>query len=79
LAISLILTFLCHLQNLVGFVLIPLTALGALLGGAGLIILALVVAVRRQPRMATSLLSAALLPLLLWKPIDWTASAMHWA
>src|SRR5258707_6620129 len=46
LAISLILTFLCHLQNLVGFVLIPLTALGALLGGAGLIILALVVAVR---------------------------------
>ena len=79
LAISLILTFLCHLQNLVGFVLIRLTALGTLLGGAGLIVLALVVAMRRQPRMAASLLSAALLPLLLRKPIYWTAYTMHLA
>jgi hypothetical protein len=77
LAISLIVTFLGGLPGIVGFFLGPLGALGALLVGAGLIIMALVVAVRRRPRMATSLLSAALLPLLLWKPIDWTAYTMH--
>lgn len=79
LAISLIVTFLGGLPGIVGFFLGPLAALGALLVEAGLIIMALVVAVRRRPRMATSLLSAALLPLLLWKPIDWTAYTMHLA
>jgi len=78
-AIWLIVTFLRGLQNMLGFFLIPLAALGALLVGAGLIIAALVVALRRRPRMATSLLSAALLPLLLWRPIDWTAHTMHLA
>jgi hypothetical protein len=68
-----------RLQNIMGFFLGPLTALGALLVGAGLIITALVIALRRRPRMAASLLGAALLPLLLWRPIDWTAYSMHLA
>ena len=75
----LIVAFLGGLQNIMGFFLGPLAALGAMLVGAGLIITALVIALRRRPRMAASLLGAALLPLLLWRPIDWTAYSMHLA
>ena len=42
-------------------------------------IMAFVVAVRRRFRMAVSILIAVLLPVLLWKPITWTADCMHLA
>jgi hypothetical protein len=51
LAIALLVAILCGLPGIVSFVLIPLTVLGAPLVGAGLTVIALVVAVRRRPRM----------------------------
>ena len=41
--------------------------------------IALVVAARRRPRTAVSILVAVLLPVLLWKPITWTADYVHLA
>jgi hypothetical protein len=79
LAIALIVVILCGLPGIVSFVLIPLTVLGAPLVGAGLTVVALVVALRRRPRMAVSILIAVLLPALLWKPITWAADYAHLA
>jgi hypothetical protein len=79
LAIALIVVILCGLPGVVSFVLIPMTALGAPLVGAGLTVIALVVALRRRPRMAVSILIAVLLPALLWKPITWAADYVHLA
>lgn len=79
LAIALIVAIVCSLPGIVSFVLIPLTVLGAPLVGAGLILMALVVAVRRRRRMAVSILIAVLLPVLLWRPITWTVDYMHLA
>src|SRR5580658_4246516 len=64
LAISLIVAILCGLPAIVSFLLIPLTVLGAPLVGACLIVMGLVVAVRRRPRTAVSILIAVLLPVL---------------
>jgi len=79
LAIALIVVILCGLPGLVSFVLIPVTVLGAPLVGAGLTVTALVIALRRRPRMAVSILIAVLLPVLLWKPISWAADYVHLA
>jgi hypothetical protein len=79
LAIALTVAILSGLPGIVSFVLIPLTVLGAPLVGVGLIVIALVVAVRRRPRMAVSMLIAVLLPVLLWKPCTWAADYVHLA
>jgi hypothetical protein len=78
-AIALLVAILCSLPGMVSFLLIPLTVLGAPLVGAGLLVMALVVAERRRPRMAVSILVATLLPLLLWKPITRAADYIHLA
>ena len=77
--VALVVAILCGLPGTVSFVLIPLVVLGAPLVGAGLVVVALVLAVRRRPRMACSILIAALLPVFLWKPVTWTADCMHLA
>jgi hypothetical protein len=77
LAIALVVAVFCSLPGMLSFVLIPLTVLGAPLVGAGLVIAAAIIAVRRRPRMAISILIAVLLPPLLWKPITWTADVIH--
>jgi hypothetical protein len=78
-AIALVVAILCSLPGVVSFFLIPLTVLGGPLVGARLLIIALVVAVRRRPRTAVSILIAVLLPVLLWQPITWTADCAHLA
>jgi hypothetical protein len=77
LVIALVVAVFCSLPGMLSFVLIPLTVLGAPLVGAGLVVAAAVIAVRRRPRMAISILIAVLLPPLLWKPITWTADVIH--
>jgi hypothetical protein len=79
LAIAVVLAFFTSLPGIVSFLLIPFTVLGVPLFGAGLIIMAVASAVRRRPRMATSLLVAVLLPVLLWTPIWWAADCLHLA
>lgn len=79
LLIALIVATLCGLPGVVSFILVPLTVLGAPLVAAGLLVIALVIALRRRPRMAASILIATLLPVLLWKPIAWTADCVHLA
>lgn len=79
LAIALVVAVLCSLPGVVSFLLIPLTVLGAPLVGMSLLVIALVVAARRRPRTAVSILVAVLLPVLLWKPVTWTADCMHLA
>lgn len=76
---ALLVAVLCGLPGVVSFILIPLMVLGTPLVGAGLIVMALVVAVRRRLRMAASIMIAVLLPVVLWKPIIWTAQCMHLA
>ena len=79
LAIALVLAFFTRLPGMVSFFLIPFAVLGAPLFGAGLLIMAVASAVRRRPRIAVSLLAAALLPVLLCTPIRWSADCIHLA
>lgn len=76
---ALVAALLCGLPGLVSFVLIPLSALGGLVSAVTLVIAAIVFAARRRPRKAGSVLVAALLPVILWQPITWTADYLHLA
>ena len=79
LAASLAVALWCTLPGPVSALLVPLTAYGAQPLGAGLLVVAFVVAVTRRRRMAVSILVAVVLPALLWKPILWTADCLHLA
>ena len=77
LSISLVVAVLCGIPGDFSFVLILLAAFGAPVAGVVLVILAAVLVVRRRPRMATSILVAAVLPALLWQPILWASDYVH--
>lgn len=78
-AIALIVALLTGIPGLESFLIALTVVLGAPLVAAGLIVIALVAAVRRRRRIAVSFLAAVLIPVLLWKPIVWTADCMHLA
>ena len=77
LTIVTVLTILCQLPGSVSFVLIPLSVLGY--GVAAIVILALAVycVIRKRPRRGASVLLILILPVLLWRPINWGADFVH--
>lgn len=72
-----VLTILCKLPGSVSFVLIPLSVLGY--GVAAIVIVALAVycVIRKRPRRGASVLLILILPVLLWRPINWGADFVH--
>ncbi len=73
------LAVLCSLPGLISFMLIPLSVLGVLVVAVTLVVAAVVIAARGRPRRATSVLLGLLLPMLLSRPITWTADCLHLA
>lgn len=70
---------LCRLPGLLGVLLIPIWVLGVPTAGILLAALAIIVAARRRPRTAASIMTAALLPALLLRPVNWAADYAHLA
>jgi hypothetical protein len=72
-----VLTILCQLPGSVSFVLIPLSVLGY--GVAAIVILALAVycVIRKRPRRGASILLILILPVFMWRPINWGADCVH--
>jgi hypothetical protein len=71
------LALLSGLPGEVSFFLIPLMVLGLLVAVVALPIATGLLFNRGMPRKATSVLAAALLAIVLWKPICWTADCVH--
>jgi hypothetical protein len=71
------LALLSGLPGVVSFFLIPLMVLGWPVAVVALAIAAGLLFVRGRPRKAASLLAAALLVIVYWKPICWTADCVH--
>ncbi|HZK99674.1 MAG TPA: hypothetical protein VFC47_07215 [Caulobacteraceae bacterium] len=71
------LALLCGLPGLVSFILIPTSLLGYLVATIALVVTAAVLAVKKLPRKATSVLLALGTPILLWGPINWAAQCIH--
>jgi hypothetical protein len=71
------LTLICDLPGWASLLLIPLSLLGY--GCAATIILAIAVYcfVKQRPRRGGSVLLVLLLPLLLWRPINWAVDVVH--
>lgn len=72
-----VLVLLSGLPGVVSFFLIPLMVLGWPVAVVALAIWAALLLVRGRPRKAASLVAAALLTFMLWKPICWTADCVH--
>jgi hypothetical protein len=65
------------LPGLVSFLLIPLSLLGYLVATLALLATSVVLAAKKLPRKAASVLLALATPILLWVPINWTADCVH--
>lgn len=72
-----VLALLTGLPGVVSFFLIPLMVLGWPVAVIALAVWAGLLLVRGRPRRAASLVAAALLAVVLWKPICWAADCVH--
>lgn len=61
----------------VNLIVISASMLALLLGAAALIVLAAVFAAKSCPRKVLSVLLALVTPVVLWRPIGWTADCIH--
>lgn len=68
---------LCGIPGWLSLLLIPILVLGGLPLIGGLLFWGAILAVRRQRRRAVSVVAAAILPVLLWGPINWMAGVAH--
>ncbi len=77
LTIVAVLTTLCHLPGSVSFVLIPLSMFGY--GVAAIVVLAITTycAIKKRLRTGGSIFLVLLIPILLWRPINWAADFVH--
>ncbi len=77
LIVAAVLQLACELPGLVSFLLIPLSLLGY--GAASLLIvtIALFYFIKKRPRRGASVLFAFLLPVLLWRPMNWAVDVVH--
>lgn len=71
------LQFLCQLPGLVSFVLIPISFIIYRIALFAIVAIAVYMFVKKGPRMGASVLLAALLPVLLWRPINWAVDVAH--
>ncbi len=72
-----VVTTLCHLPGWISLLLIPLSLVGYFLFAITALAIGCYRFVRRKPRYGASALLVLLLPLALWRSIDWTADLIH--
>jgi hypothetical protein len=71
------LVVLCQLPGLISFFLVPLLFLGYRIAFLVIGAIAVYCVIKKRPRRAVSVLFVVLLPLLLWRPVDWAADVIH--
>ena len=79
LLIVLVLGLICRLPGPVSFLLIPVTALGYLIAASLALATALYCVIKDRPRRGTSVLFVLVLPVLLWRPLNWVDDVAHLA
>ena len=67
----------CQLPGLASFLLIPLSLLGYGITMLAILAMALYCVIKKRPRRGASVLLVLLLPVLLWRPIEWAADNVH--
>jgi hypothetical protein len=72
-----VLTILWQLPGSVSFVLIPLSVLGYAVAAIVILAIAAYCVIRKRPRRGGSVLLILILPVLLWRPINWAADFVH--
>ncbi|WP_162601779.1 hypothetical protein [Occallatibacter savannae] len=68
---------LCQLPGLISLVLVPLLFLGYRISFLVIGAIAVYCAIKKRPRRAISVLFVVLLPVLLWRPVNWAAEVIH--
>jgi hypothetical protein len=56
---------------------IPISVLGCAIASIVLLVMALISAIKKRPRLAASVFLALITPVLLWWPINWVADCVH--
>ena len=74
-----VLGLLCRLPGSFSFVLIPLTVLGYGIAAAVILAIALYCGIKKRPRRGASVFCVLLLPVLLWRPLNWADDVTHLA
>jgi hypothetical protein len=69
----------CRLPGSVSFLLIPLTALGYVIAALVILAIAIYCVIKKRPRRGASVLFVLILPLLLWRPLNWADDVAHLA
>jgi len=72
-----VLVLLCQLPGLISFVLVPLLFLGYRIAFLVIGAIAVYCVIKKRPRRAVSVLFVVLLPVLLWRPVNWAADLIH--
>jgi hypothetical protein len=72
-----VIELICKLPGAVGFLLIPLSLLLYALAAVGILVATVILAVKKRPRRAASILLALVGPVLLWWPINWATDCVH--
>jgi hypothetical protein len=67
----------CQIPGALNLMLIPLTLLGFVVGAIIVVVLAVVLVFRKRPRKGASIFLVLLLPLILWRPINWITDVIH--
>ena len=71
------LVLLCQLPGLISFVLVPLLFLRYRIAFLVIGAIAVYCVIKKRPRRAVSVLFVVLLPVLLWRPVNWAADVIH--
>jgi hypothetical protein len=72
-----VLVLLCQLPGLISFVLVPLLFLGYRIAFLVIGAIAVYCVIKKRPRRAVSVLFVVLLPVLMWRPVNWAADLIH--
>jgi hypothetical protein len=67
----------CQILGALNLLLIPLTLLGFVVGTVIVVVLAVVLVSQKRPRRGASIFLVLLLPLILWRPINWITDVIH--
>ena len=67
----------CQIPGTLNLILIPLTLLGFAVGAITIVILAILLVLRKRPKRSASIFLILMLPLILWRPINWITDVIH--
>jgi hypothetical protein len=72
-----VLRLLCKIPGSISFLLVPVSLVFYALAATAVLIGTVIYATKKRPRRAASILLVLVIPVLLWRPIDWATDCAH--